>query len=264
MKYGLILGSGGARGFAHIGILKVLDEIAFPVHVLAGSSMGALIGSLYATGMKAMELEERLLAMDWKKWFRLADLAIPKIGFLKGDRIEDFLRNLVGDLKFEELKIPFAVTCTDLESGDCIVLDRGSVIEAVRASISVPGAFQPKQCNGNYLVDGGLSAPVPVGLAIKMGAEKTIAVDVTTHVKVLPKKVAGKGFSLYDTLLRSLYIMERRIAELTVAEAAPDILLTPNQSRIQLFEFHKAREAIQQGEDCARAHLNEILALQEA
>lgn len=264
MKNALILGSGGARGFAHIGVLKVLEEINFPVHILSGTSIGALIAALSASGLSAQKIEDLIISMDWKSWFRLADIAIPKVGLFKGDRIEGFLKDVIGEVQFEDLNKSLTIMATDLESGKSVALNSGSVVEAIRASTSIPGAFQPKEIKGQYLVDGGLSDPVPVDIAQWMGAKKTIAIDVTTRVNMLPKKLPGSGFSLYDTLLRTIYIMESRVAELQISHFPPDILMRPSIEGIQILEFQKAKQAIEAGEKVARKHMEEILALNES
>ncbi len=248
----LSLGSGGARGFAHVGVLKVLEREKFRIEALSGASMGALIACLYASGLSALEIEKLVLKIDWKKWLTFLDLSLPKRGFLKGDRIENFLRDILGDLKFEDLKIPLCVTATNLETGQAIALKNGSVVEAVRASISIPGIFQPKEIEGQFLIDGGLSDPVPVYQVRQLSKASVIAVDVTTRVKMMPRKSLNGVFLMSDTLLRSLYMMESRIAELTLLQNPPDYLIRPSIDHVQLYDFRKAKESIEIGEKSAQ------------
>ncbi len=247
----LSLGSGGARGFAHVGVLKVLEKEEIRIEALSGASMGALIACLYASGLSSLEIEKLVLKIDWKKWLTFIDLSLPKRGFLKGDRIEKFLRDILGDLKLEDLKIPLCVTATNLETGEAVALKNGSVVEAVRASISIPGIFQPKEIKGQFLIDGGLSEPVPVCQVRELSKALVIAVDVTTRVKMMPRKSVSGAFLMSDTFLRSLYMMESRIAELTLLQNPPDFLLRPSIDHIQLYDFHKAKEAIEIGEKSA-------------
>lgn len=258
-SFSLALGSGGARGFAHVGVLKIFEKQKIFPTALCGTSMGALIASLYARGLSALEIEDLVLKIDWKRWLKFIDFSLPRKGFLKGDRIENFLKSILGDLDFKDLKIPLCVMATNLQTGEAVAIKKGLVVDAVRASISIPGIFQPKQIEGCFLVDGGMSDPVPVVEARKWGQDKVIAVDVTTRVKMMPRKSSGAGFLLSDTLLRSLYMMEARIAELCLKQNPPDVLIHPPIDGIQLYDFHKAKEAISIGEKSALDILAQLI-----
>lgn len=177
-KVGLALGSGSARGLAHIGVLKVLDREGIPIDFIAGTSAGALIGAIYAAGISPFEIEEITLNIDRKKTISLFTPTISNSGLLDGSRIEKFIESILGRQNIGSLKIPFAAVATDLQSGEEIIITEGSLITAIRASMSIPGIFTPVEHNGRLLVDGGLVNPVPVSTTIGMGADIVIAVNV--------------------------------------------------------------------------------------
>ncbi|MCK4528592.1 patatin-like phospholipase family protein [candidate division WOR-3 bacterium] len=177
-KIGLALGSGAARGFAHIGVLKVFDEEKIPIDFIAGTSIGALIGAIYASGISAREIEEIVLNLDRKKTTSLFTPTIPYSGLVEGKRITEFIKSIIGNPNIEDLKIPFAAIATDVMSGREVIFTKGSTVEAVRASISIPGIFTPCKYNGNFLADGGLVNPLPVNCVREMGADFIIAVNV--------------------------------------------------------------------------------------
>ncbi|MDO8989536.1 MAG: patatin-like phospholipase family protein [Sideroxyarcus sp.] len=190
---GLALGSGSARGLAHLGVIRALEEAGIAVDCIAGSSMGALIGAIHAAG-KLDELEAAFLDFDWKTTASFFDVVLPKSGLLDGNRISELVRAHIHADTIELLATPFAAVATDIVSGEEVVIRSGDVIEAVRASISVPGIFTPVRSNGRILVDGGLTNPVPVSAARAMGAGIVIAVDLNHQI------VAGKNLKpLLDT-----------------------------------------------------------------
>jgi len=182
-KIGLALGGGGPRGLAHIGVLKVIEENGIPIDCLAGASMGALIGAVYAAGVETERLEEIALNMDLKKTPLMLAPTIARSDLIEGGRVREFIKSFVGDANIEELKIPFAAVATDINIGEEMVIDRGSVAEAVRASISVPGIFTPVRLGERFLVDGGLVNPVPISVVREMGAEAVMAVNVMVSVE---------------------------------------------------------------------------------
>lgn len=179
----LVLGSGAARGLTHIGVLKVLEENKIPVHLVTGTSMGAMIGGAFASGLNPAQLEE--IACE-TNWLRVAQILFPKklqsSALLDGGRVEDFLLALVGERKIEQLLTPFACIAADIWSGEEIVLESGSLIKAIRASISFPFLFTPLEINGRLLADGGIVNPLPVNTAREMGADIVIAVGATPSV----------------------------------------------------------------------------------
>ena len=187
-KVGLALGSGSARGWAHIGVIKALAEADVRVDYVAGASIGALVGAVYASG-NINSLEEVVLQLDWKKIVYFFDVVFPKSGLIDGDKVADFIRGHVGERNIEDLPLPFCAVSTDLATGKEIIIKEGDIIEAVRASISVPGIFTPFKKDDMTLVDGGLVNPVPVSAAREMGADFVIAVDLN-HDIVVKKTIA--------------------------------------------------------------------------
>ncbi len=179
-KIGLALGSGAARGLAHIGVLKALKEENISIDMIAGSSIGALVGACYARKGEIASLEEIILMIDWKQLVRLADpnLALLFKGVIHGKKVKELLRSLIGDVEFKDLKIPLAVVTTDANTGEEVVIKEGSVIEAVRASISMPAIFMPVKFKNRFLIDGGIINPVPVNVVKDMGATFVIACNV--------------------------------------------------------------------------------------
>jgi NTE family protein len=179
LKFGLALGGGSARGLAHVGVIQVLEAYNIPIDIIAGTSIGSVVGSLYAAGASIDQLEEAALSMKKSKTFFLMDLALPHSGLISGKRIEEMLNDLaLEDKTFDDLEIPFATVATDVESGAEVILNQGKVIDAVRASISIPGIFTPVKYQDYYLVDGGVVDPVPVDVVQKMGADIIIAVSL--------------------------------------------------------------------------------------
>ena len=182
-KTALVLGSGAARGLAHIGVLKILEQQRIHIDMIVGSSMGAMIGGAYASGLSAAQIEE--IACE-TNWLRVVKILFPKRlqldGLLDGQRVQKFLLALVGEHKIEDLKIPFACVATDINNGEEIIINSGSLVNAIRASISFPFLFKPFKINGRYLIDGGVVNPVPVNVARGMGAERVIAVSATPPV----------------------------------------------------------------------------------
>ena len=177
-KIGYALGGGSARGLFHIGVLNVLEENDIYPDVIAGTSMGSIIGALYASGLTAGEIKQIAIEMDWKHLIRLADVTVPLSGLIQGKRIISLLKSILRDMTFSQLKIKFACVATDLINGEQVVFQEGSLIEAIRASISIPAIFTPVKLNGRYLVDGGLVNVVPVSVCRDMGADFVIGVNV--------------------------------------------------------------------------------------
>jgi NTE family protein len=177
-RIGLVLGAGGARGFAHIGVLKVLEEAGIPIHCIAGTSAGAMAGGLYATGMKAREIEEALGDISIQ---RLAKLFLPTLGaggIVDGRRVKKLLEPYAGGRLIEHLAIPFACVATDLYTGERVVFTSGDLLKSIRASISIPGLFTPVRIDDRILVDGGVVDPLPIRLVYEMGATCAIVVRV--------------------------------------------------------------------------------------
>lgn len=180
-KIGLALGSGSARGLAHVGVIRAIEDAGIQIDYIAGTSMGALIGAVHAAG-KLDELENSFLGFDWKKTASFFDVVLPRSGLLDGAKVSELVRSHIHADNIETLPMMFAAVASDLISGEEVVICTGDIIEAVRASISVPGIFTPVRRNGQILVDGGLVNPVPVSAARTMGAEFVIAVDLNHQI----------------------------------------------------------------------------------
>lgn len=176
-RIGLALGSGSARGLAHIGVIQALREHGIPVHLVAGTSIGAVIGAVFASG-NIEKLRDTYLGFDWRRVAYFMDVVFPRSGLIDGKRLSDFVREFVRSEQIENLPLPFTAVAADLATGEAILFRRGDLINAVRASFSVPGMFTPVRFAGRVLVDGGLVDPVPVGPARGMGADVVIAVDL--------------------------------------------------------------------------------------
>ena len=257
-KIGLALGGGGARGLAHIGVLKVLQREGLPIICVAGTSMGGLLGALFAKGMSASEIESE--ALDFSRFGRLVSMVDLRLrlrgsGFLKGNRIYRLMLEKLGEnLIFADLIMPFAVVTTDLNSGREVVLTQGSVAAAVRATISVPTIFEPVEFGVYRLVDGGMLNNVPVDVAHSLGAEKVIAVDVLPNycanqaggpIVVAPIKHKILPKSMQETYHVQL-IMISSMTEMRLRTALPEVLIRPNlPDNMGLFTgFDRPAEAI--------------------
>jgi NTE family protein len=181
-KMGLVLGSGGAKGLAHISTIEYLENMEIPVHLMVGSSIGAIIGAVYAAGnLKRMKTD--LLNFDRSRVISLMDPVFPRSGLIEGKEVMKFMMNYIPrDLNLEDLPFPFAVVATDYYNAGTVVFTRGNVLEAVRASISIPGIFIPVKYRDTFLIDGGVSNPLPVNVAKRMGASVTIAVNLNGRV----------------------------------------------------------------------------------
>ena len=193
-KVGLALGGGAARGLSHIGVLKVLEENKIYPDVITGTSIGALVGALYAGGIPIKDIEQFAVGLDFKCLALLTDITLPVSGLIGGKRIITLIKSILGDLTFSQLKHEFACVATDIITGEQVVLQEGSLVEAVRASISLPGIFTPVRITGRHLVDGGLVNEVPVSVCRELGAEFVIGVNVIPEPSkmILTKKKRQK------------------------------------------------------------------------
>ncbi len=278
-RVGLVLSGGGARGAAHIGILKVLEERRVPVDAIAGKSMGAIVGALYASGMSAAEIEQLIGSVDWQDAFRDrppretlnfrrkqddreflvrtpiglrgGTLRFPR-GLIQGQKLNEMLRAAtlrVADAKdFDSLPLPFRALATDLSTGAAVVFARGSLATAVRASMAAPGVFAPVEVDGRLLVDGGLVENLPVDLARDMGVDVIIAVDVSSPLR--PGKELDSLLSVSNEMISILINREteRRRRALT----ARDVVIEPELGSMTSVDFTRVHEAIDAGEAAAR------------
>jgi len=239
---GLALGGGFARGIAHIGVLKVLEEEGIPVRVVAGTSVGALIGAAYCSGMTIEELE----AVAYKVRFTtFARWTLSRYGFATTDRMVAFLTRILKVKTFEELRIPLGVTATDFKTGEGAVFNSGSIIDPVRASCAYPGMFLPVEIRGRWLVDGMLSHPVPTHPLRKMGAERVLAI----HLK---GKWSGEGAPrhLFDVIGQSFAIAQDMMS--SVWRSAADLVIEPDVAGFDYDDFKRAGELMRVGEEAMR------------
>ncbi len=182
-KLGLALGSGAARGLAHIGVLKVLEEAKIPVDIISGTSIGALIGAMYAAGVPVAQMEEVALTIDWRKMASLLDPVLPTTSLTDSRKLVAFIAELLPAREFTDLRQTLAVTATDINTGDAIIIKQGDLLEALQASLAFPGIFSPVRFGKRFLVDGGLCNPIPTNVARNLGAEKIIGVCTIPAVK---------------------------------------------------------------------------------
>jgi len=249
-KVGLALGGGFARGLAHIGVLEVLDRENIPIDMIAGTSIGALVGALYAREKDAAIIRKQAMQLDWVGVTSLVDLTMPKSGFIGGKRVTNLLRRFMGDIKFSDLDLPLACVATDIVSGDEVIIQEGSVLEAVRASISIPIIFKVVKKENRFLVDGGLVDPVPVNVVRKMGADFIIAVDVTPskeeRAQYLTRNTDLKEPGIFQVMAQSIYITTYLTAR-RVTDGA-DVIIHPDLADIGPGDFHRASECILEGE----------------
>jgi NTE family protein len=262
-KIGLALSGGAARGLAHIGVLRVLREEGIPIDMVAGTSAGAVMGAVYASGQDIERMVEHALDAGWKRLAPLIDPSIPKTGFIKGRKITRLLSSYVGgNIRFSDLKIPFACVATDIDTGEEVVIKSGLVLEALRATISIPGIFTVVKREGRNLVDGGLTTPVPVHVVRQMGADFIIAVNVNPDISnrtggVSRKRIeAHKEPNIFQVMMQSIYITTYSLARNNLIDA--DIVIEPDLSNIGAGDFQKAGELISQGQQAARAAMPEI------
>lgn len=187
-RLGLALGSGAARGLAHIGVLKVLEDAEIPIDIITGTSMGAFIGAMYAAGVPVAEMERAALEIDWIKMAKLLDPVLPTSGLTDSNKLVAFMAQLLPVRDFEDLHHPFAVTATDINTGEAIIIKQGDLLEALRASLAFPGIFSPVRFGQRFLVDGGLCKPIPTDVARHLGADKIIGVcTIPKVVKQTPE-----------------------------------------------------------------------------
>lgn len=248
LRIGLALGGGAARGFAHIGAIKVLEANGIVPDLVCGTSAGSVIGALYAAGYSGYQLHELALKMDEGE---IADWALPFLGqyggVIKGEALQNYVNRMVRNRPIEQLARPLGIVATELQTGKAIVFRRGNTGMAVRASSSVPGVFQPVRIAGKDYVDGGLVAPVPVRLTREMGADFVIAIDISTRPS--EQQVSGT----VGTILQTTAIMGQAIKQQELQEA--EALIQPLMPEVKSTDFAARHAAILAGERAAQAAL---------
>ena len=249
-KIALVLGAGASKGFAHVGVLKILENNKIPIHMIVGTSVGSFVGSLYANGYDAYALQKIALSMERGD---VGELTIPDNGFLKGERLRDFINAKLKQAPVDKLKIPFYAVATDIKTGESVVFNTGNIGMAVQASCAIPGVFQPARFSGASYVDGGVVKPLAVDVARTYGADIVIAVDISSGIdSVVPT-------STTETIMKSIQIMYNKMSQVPISQA--DVVIKPNVSFVSSADFSKRNEAIMEGEKAALAAMPKINAL---
>ncbi len=251
VKVGIALGGGAAKGFAHIGVIKMLEANGITPVVVSGTSAGSVVGALYASGMDAFAMQENAFALDESK---IRDVSLFSGGVVKGQKLQDYVNQLVSQRPLEKMRKPLAVVATKLETGERTVFVRGNTGQAVRASSSIPGVFEAVTIGKAHYVDGGITSPVPVDAARELGAEFVIAVDISS-------KAAGSiasTTSMLGNINQSFRIMGQKLGALELQRA--DIVIRPKVNDIGPADFEQKNRAILEGERAALAALPQIKA----
>jgi NTE family protein len=284
-KIGLVLGGGGAKGAAHIGVLKVLEEQKIPVDYIGGTSMGAIVAALYASGLTANELEKVITAIDWKDVFsgdpdrrdidyrrkvedfdHLTKLSVgikdgkvvtPK-GLIKDQKVNVLFETLMlhtsGIDDFDKLPIPYRAVAADLETGEMVVLKGGRLADAARASMSVPGAFPPIELNGRLLIDGGIVRNLPIDIVREMGADIIICVDVDKPMAT--RKELGGSLSILNQMIDIM--MKKNVKDQVKTLGPQDVYMNPELGELGSADFDKAAEISRLGEKAAREKIDSL------
>jgi len=286
-RIGLALGSGSARGWSHLGVIRALREAGIDIHLVSGTSMGAMVAGVFAAGF-GDQLEDWARGLTWSDILGFMDVSFPRAGLFEGDRLMGYLVEKITDLRIEDLPVPFAAVATELNTGKEVCLREGSLMDAIRASMSMPGILTPFQRGADWLVDGGLVNPIPVSVCRQMGADVVIAVNLNSDImgrrflsrdrgrpgaqgkSALSQKLASllngrlssgqasvlkrfvqdqpdRGPSLIQVISKSVYIMQDRITRQRLASDPPDILISPHLAHIGLLEFNRGEESIEEG-----------------
>jgi NTE family protein len=295
-RIGLALGSGGARGAAHTGVLKVLEAEGIPISVVAGSSIGSLIGAALAVGISVAEVEEEWLDIGASRVLRSFLPTFPRAGLSSGNELKKLLEKLLGDGLIEDLEMPYAAVACDIDTGEAIVLTEGSLVDAVRASTAIPGIYNPVRLGKRVLVDGGLVDPVPIDACRDLGADFVIAVDITPgpvpttpkgrsvwnrigdhlkeglpHPDWIPGSLAellDSAFrekpdserplpGIYSILNQSIAILLQEVLRQKLILSPPDVLIRPDLS-LSMMSYLRAEDGIEEGMRAAEAVLPEL------
>jgi NTE family protein len=276
----LALGGGAARGWTHIGVLRALDEAGVEISMIAGTSIGALVGGCYLAG-KLDELEEFARSLTRRRMFNLLDITLRGNGLFGGMKLDGRLREHLDGVTFEDLKKPFMAVCTELRTGHEIWLGQGSLVTAMRASYALPGIFEPVRLGSRVLVDGALVNPVPVSvcraneqplvLAVNLHYDQFGRAAVVKHINQQQEQMLGEStgrgaearLGITGVMMEAFNIIQDRISRARMAGDPADITLLPSVGHIGLTEFHRADEAIRIGYEGTMKHLNDIKRLQK-
>ncbi len=247
LRIGIALGGGAAKGFAHIGVIKMLEANGFRLEVVSGTSAGSVVGAFYASGMDAFQMQQHAVALDEAS---IRNVTLFNGGLVRGQKLQDYVNKMVGNRAFDRMKKPFAAVSTQLETGERTVFVRGNIGQAVRASCSIPGVFEPVKIGEFHYVDGGIVSPVPVDAARQLGADFVIAMDIST-------RTTGKTpANLLGVVNQSITIMGQKLGEQELARA--DIVIRPQVNDIGSADFEQRARAIVEGEKAALVALPQI------
>ncbi|HVY01198.1 MAG TPA: patatin-like phospholipase family protein [Candidatus Nanoarchaeia archaeon] len=265
-KVGLALSGGGIRGLAHIGVLRALEKYNIPIDFISGTSMGAVVGALYSAEPNAKKLEKEILKEDISDLF---DYTLSKAGFVKGDKIERYLKSKLGSVNFEDLKIKLFVTSYDIKHNREVIFSKGDIVKATRASISFPGLFIPVKNKNEILVDGGVIDPLPTEILKKAGADIIIAVNVnfvkenkTKYGESASSKNSNQELpSIIQVFLKSEEVINARAAESDLEGDKADMIINIPLGDIGLLDYTKKKKAIEAGKRYSQRYLKEIKSL---
>ncbi len=266
-KVGLALSGGAARGLAHIGVLEILEKEEVPINMISGTSMGAIVGAMYARGESASKIKEVALDLGWRELAQIVALTQPKAGLLSVRKIKARLKEIIGEVDFADLQMPFACVATDIITGEEVVIQHGPVLEAVIASMSLPVIFRAARWHGRYLVDGGVVNPVPVSVLKDMGADFIIASNVVIkpadrvqntqlEEEVQKEVVKAKEPNIFNIVMQLVNITSYQAVKSSLNGA--DIVIKPRVADIGVGDFGNARKCIYQGKLAAQASVPEI------
>ncbi|WP_320053215.1 patatin-like phospholipase family protein [uncultured Acetobacteroides sp.] len=264
----LVLSSGGARGIAHIGVIEELERQGFEIKSIAGSSMGALVGGMYASGNLEV-FKSWICKIDKKAMINLADFTLSKNGLVKGNKIINELKKITPDINIEDLPISYKAIATDIESRNEIVFEKNSLFDAIRSSISIPGFFTPNQLNDMVLIDGAVSNPLLVNRVKRCKDDLLIVVDVSGPISIKKsssknddssklKKSTNTQFNYYSLLTQSSSIMIQQMSALMLNNYQPDILISIPMNSYGSFEFYKSEEILKIGEMVSRIEVKKF------
>lgn len=248
LKIGLALGGGAAKGFAHIGVIKMLEANGIVADVVSGTSAGSVVGALYASGMDGFTLQERAFGLDESQ---IRDISLLSGGLIKGQKLQDYVNKLVNNRPLDKLKKPFAAVSTELDTGNRLSFARGNTGQAVRASSSIPGVFEPVMISGRRYVDGGVISPVPVDAARELGADFIIAVDISSKANA-----ANSPSNMLGIVNQAVMIMGQKLGEQEMTRA--DIIIRPKVGKIGAADFDQKNVAILEGEKATLAAISDI------
>lgn len=249
-KIALVLGGGAARGFAHIGVIRALEQEKIPIDMIVGTSVGSLIGAIYASDMNSFELEWTAFSLERDQVFDYGIFsAFTSMGPVKGDKLEEFVKSKVPG-NIEDLKLPFAAVATDLNRGTRVVIDRGPVARAVHASSAIPGVFNPVEHQGKLLVDGGVMDNIPISVAREKGADIVIAVDISENV------INFNITNLIDVMVQSINIMFRENVAHRLKDA--DVVIVPAVGDVGMLDFSQKKRCMQAGIEATQKAMPDI------